>query len=116
MNRLTSPAVRGCSTFPLQPRTGKGARPCSVLLFDPSSRIPFLRHSITLPESPSLAMAQKGSRVLVKNKSAAAVQITAEQLMREAWERQDEEAPRVPTQRIADADELKVPPTPAPSP
>lgn len=45
------------------------------------------------------------SRVL--DKSAAKIQITAEQLMREAWERQDEEAPRAPTQRLADADELK---------
>lgn len=46
------------------------------------------------------------ARSKVMNKAAAAVQVTAEQLMREAWERQDEEAPRPPSLKIVDAEEL----------
>jgi len=46
----------------------------------------------------------KGARV--KNKAPAPIQITAEQLIREAVERQAEEAPRMPKQTIADEEEL----------
>ncbi|KAJ3386278.1 Crooked neck-like protein 1, partial [Entophlyctis sp. JEL0112] len=43
----------------------------------------------------------------VKNKSAAAVQITAEQLLREAQERSTESATQIPPkQKIADLEEL----------
>lgn len=42
------------------------------------------------------------------NRAPAAVQISAEQLMREAFERQDEAPIRAPQQRIADSDELRV--------
>ena len=41
----------------------------------------------------------------VLNKAPAAVQITAEQLMREAWERQEGDV-KAPVQRIADMEEL----------
>jgi hypothetical protein len=41
----------------------------------------------------------------VKNKAAAAVQISAEQLLREAVDRQDEKL-KAPTQRFADIEEL----------
>jgi hypothetical protein len=41
-----------------------------------------------------------------KNKSAAAVQITAEQLLREAADRQLEVEFKKPRQKIADAEEL----------
>ena len=41
----------------------------------------------------------------VKNKAAAAVQISAEQLLREAVDRQDEKL-KAPTQRFADLEEL----------
>jgi crooked neck len=45
----------------------------------------------------------RATRVL--NKSAAPIQISAEQLMREAWERQDSET-RAPMQKIGDEEEL----------
>ncbi|ORY38255.1 TPR-like protein [Rhizoclosmatium globosum] len=49
----------------------------------------------------------RGSRnVKVKNKNAAAVQITAEQLLREAQERSAETPHVAPKQKIADIDEL----------
>jgi crooked neck len=44
----------------------------------------------------------------VKNRSAAPIQITAEQLLREAKERQLEEKPRAPKQYIADNEELQL--------
>jgi hypothetical protein len=43
--------------------------------------------------------------VQVKNKSAAPVQITAEQILREALERQEAE-PKPPKQKITDPEEL----------
>jgi crooked neck len=42
----------------------------------------------------------------VKNKAPASLQITAEQLLREAKERQLEIVPAPPKQKIQDADEL----------
>jgi crooked neck len=47
----------------------------------------------------------KSTRVL--NKSAAPIQISAEQLMREAWERQDQDSVRAPAQKIGDEEELE---------
>ena len=44
----------------------------------------------------------------VKNRAAAPIQITAEQLLREAKERQLEEKPRAPKQYIADNEELQL--------
>ena len=41
----------------------------------------------------------------VKDKSAAKVQITAEQILREAWERQDVHV-KAPEQKISDQEEL----------
>lgn len=41
----------------------------------------------------------------VKNKSAAPIQVTAEQLLREAVDRQEEKV-QAPTQRFADLEEL----------
>ncbi|KAF2731184.1 TPR-like protein [Polyplosphaeria fusca] len=43
----------------------------------------------------------------VKNKAAAPIQITAEQLLREAVDRQDVEKVKAPTQRFADLEELR---------
>lgn len=51
-------------------------------------------------------MEKTGSRLQVKNKTPAAVQITAEQLMREAKERELEVVPPPPKQKISDATEL----------
>jgi len=42
----------------------------------------------------------------VLSRASAMMQITAEQLMREAWEQQDAE-PRVPRQTITDQEELE---------
>lgn len=58
-----------------------------------------------MDDVPSHARAP--SRSKVKNKAPAKVQITAEQLLREAWERQ-EQAPRAaPKQHLADTEELR---------
>ena len=46
-----------------------------------------------------------GRKVRVKNRNPAPIQITAEQIMHEAKERQ-EAAPKAPKQRITDPDEL----------
>jgi len=51
-------------------------------------------------------MDQKNSRLQVKNKAPAAVQITAEQLIREAKERELEVIPPPPKQKISDPTEL----------
>eukprot|EP01120_Amphizonella_sp_Union-15-10_P014658 TRINITY_DN719_c0_g3_i1.p1 TRINITY_DN719_c0_g3~~TRINITY_DN719_c0_g3_i1.p1 ORF type:complete len:663 (+),score=163.27 TRINITY_DN719_c0_g3_i1:30-2018(+) len=52
-----------------------------------------------------MASSQRFRAVRVKDKSPAAVQITAEQILREAWERQEAE-PKPPRQKITDAEEL----------
>lgn len=52
-------------------------------------------------------MAVPSQRVLVKNKAPAAVQITAEQLTREAKERELEAVPPPPQQKISNVAELK---------
>ena len=44
----------------------------------------------------------------VKNRAPAPIQITAEQLLREAKERQLEEAPKAPKQYITDKEELQL--------
>ena len=46
--------------------------------------------------------------VAVKNRAPAPIQISAEQLVREAQERRLEEAPKAPKQYIADEDELRI--------
>jgi len=43
----------------------------------------------------------------VKNKAPAPVQITAEQILREAWERKEVESTKAPKQRITDINELR---------
>mmetsp|Transcript_31945 Transcript_31945/g.67984 ORF Transcript_31945/g.67984 Transcript_31945/m.67984 type:complete len:673 (-) Transcript_31945:69-2087(-) len=48
-----------------------------------------------------------GKNAMVRNKTANPTQITAEQLLREAVDRQEEEA-KAPKQRIADEDELQM--------
>ncbi len=55
----------------------------------------------------SMAAAAGAPRVKVKNKSPANVQITAEQLIREAWESQDAPPTRAPLQHFADGEELR---------
>mgnify|MGYP001804238273 CR=1 FL=1 len=45
---------------------------------------------------------------LVKNRAAAAIQITAEQLLREAVDRQQNSAPKEPLVRIRDAEEYRL--------
>lgn len=52
-------------------------------------------------------MEKANSRLQVKNKAPAAVQITAEQLIREAKERELEVVPLPPKQKISDPHELK---------
>eukprot|EP00871_Galdieria_phlegrea_P003227 jgi/Galph1/3905/GphlegSOOS_G2549.1 len=47
-----------------------------------------------------------GNTGRVKNKAPAPVQITAEQLLREAWERREPEQPKAPKQRVQDEGEL----------
>lgn len=51
-------------------------------------------------------MANRSSGGRVKNKAPAPVQITAEQLLREAWERREPEKSKGPKQRIQDENEL----------
>ena len=51
-------------------------------------------------------MSKNGSSIQPKNRGAAAIQITAEQLLREAKERGLEEVERAPTQFITDKEEL----------
>jgi crooked neck len=51
-------------------------------------------------------MSRGGSSLQPKNRGAAAIQITAEQLLREAKERGLEEVERAPTQFITDKEEL----------
>lgn len=59
-------------------------------------------------EGPQLGKRLKLSRKAIpKNKSAAPVQITAEQLLREAKEREMELMPPPPTQKIQDEEELQ---------
>lgn len=53
---------------------------------------------------PSHARSRAGARV--KNKAPAKLQITAEQLLREAWERKESGPSAVPKQQITDHDEL----------
>ena len=63
--------------------------------------------SMGLPSGSSGGKAPKIPKVAkVKNKSAAELQITAEQLLREAKERQLEIVPAPPKQKIQDAAEL----------
>ncbi|CAN8062414.1 unnamed protein product [Agarophyton chilense] len=56
-----------------------------------------------MDQVPSHARAQNAIRV--KSKAPATIQITAEQLLREAWERKEPAVP-IPKQHIADAEEL----------
>ncbi|KAJ1724056.1 NineTeen Complex (NTC) component [Coemansia erecta] len=49
---------------------------------------------------------QSGRPPKIKNKNAAAVQITAEQLIREAYERQGSGAQQAPRQKVLDGEEL----------
>lgn len=58
-----------------------------------------------MEDVPSHARAP--SRSKVKNKAPAKVQITAEQLLREAWERQERGPRAAPRQHLADAEELR---------
>eukprot|EP00177_Eucheuma_denticulatum_P005934 GFKZ01010820.1.p1 GENE.GFKZ01010820.1~~GFKZ01010820.1.p1 ORF type:complete len:662 (+),score=122.75 GFKZ01010820.1:107-2092(+) len=57
-----------------------------------------------MDDVPSHARNSTAGRV--KNKAPAKIQITAEQLVREAWERQDSGPASIPKQTIADRDEL----------
>lgn len=58
----------------------------------------------TPEEVPSHVRRPDGNRV--KNKAAAPIQITAEQLLREAWERKESAIAPTPKVQIADQDEL----------
>lgn len=51
--------------------------------------------------------AQPSSEGRVKNKAPAKIQITAEQLLREAWDRKESATTRIPKQHIADLEELQ---------
>ena len=52
------------------------------------------------------ALRGKAAKTKVKNKQPAEIQVTAEQLLREAKERDLEIVPPPPKQKISDADEL----------
>ena len=54
-----------------------------------------------------LSDVRRPSSVTVKNKAPAKVQITAEQLLREAWERKESGPSAVPKQQITDKEELQ---------
>lgn len=58
----------------------------------------------TLEDVPSHVRRSDGNRV--KNKAPAPIQITAEQLLREAWERKESAIAPTPKVQIADLDEL----------
>src|SRR4051794_4479375 len=60
--------------------------------------------SAAFPEPANIAMETRGPP-RVKNKAAAPIQISAEQLLREAVDRQDDKL-KAPTQRFADLEEL----------